>query len=452
MRNVARIVRSRAGEQPIVVISAIARATNLLEQAGKVAATGKLDDAQETLRVLIDRHYAILDDLVTDQYRNAALRSTIAQASAELLDIVRGVSILRELTPRTLDSIYCYGELLSSRLVAAALEVLDVSQEWVDTKEFMVTDEQHMRAMPIMEIVEEKLQSRILPSVAQGKVVVTQGFIGITPGGRRTTMGRESSDFSAAIIGAGLNVTDVEIWTDVDGILTADPTIVELPKKVRTLSFQEAFELSYFGAKVLHPNTMLPALEKNIPIHILNSGRPEQTGTTVTATDFQDGVVPKSIAYKRNLVQITVTPTRRRGQFIFWEQVYSILTKYNAVAVMTSSSEYALSVVLDGKHNIQAIVHELLEFGEVESATEKAAICLVGSNIRGSQFIMPRIFSALEGDYVHMIAFGATTSGVSILVDDDDVVPAVKRLHRVFFEGETDRLLFEDLHHPQTFL
>jgi aspartate kinase len=316
----------------------------------------------------------------------------------------------------------------------------------------MVTDEQHMRAMPIMEIVEEKLQQRVIPSVAQGRVVVTQGFIGITPGGRRTTMGRESSDFSAAIIGAGLNVSDVEIWTDVDGILTADPTVVEFPRKVKTLSFQEAFELSYFGAKVLHPNTMLPAIEKNIPIHIFNSRRPELSGSTVTSTSGGSAVVVKSIAYRKNLVLLTVTPAKRRGQFIFWEQIYSILTKYNVVAVMTATSEYALSIVLEGKHNSQAIVHELLEIGEVECTAGKASVCLVGENIRGSQFVMPRIFQALEGDYVHMISFGATTSSISLLIDNDDVLPAVKRLHREFFESREDSNLFEELRPASTLL
>jgi aspartate kinase len=247
-------------------------------------------------------------------------------------------------------------------------------------------------------------------------------------------------------------VSDVEIWTDVDGILTADPTVVEYPKKVRTLSFQEAFELSYFGAKVLHPNTMLPALEKNIPIHILNSRKPDLSGSTVTATPTGTSVLVKSIAYKTNLVLLTVTPVKRRGQFMFWEQIYSILTKYNAVAVMTSSSEYAVSIVLDGKHNTQAIVHELLEIGDVECNDGKAAICLVGANIRGSQFIMPRIFNAMEGDYVHMISFGSTSSSISLLIDHDDVLPAVKRLHREFFEGETDASVFEELKAPSPLL
>ena len=447
MRNVARIVKSRIDQQPIVVISAVARATNMLEFAGKSAAEGKLAEAQTTVSEFVARHDDIVEMLVTDPYRKSALKAAIVQAGNELGDIVKGVAILRELTPRTLDSIYCYGELLSSRLVAAALEEINVPSEWVDTKDFLITDERHTRAMPIMDIVEEKLQNRIVPLVAQGKVVVTQGFIGMTPSGRRTTMGRESSDYSATIIGAGIGATDVEIWTDVDGILTADPAVVEIPKKLRILPFQEAFELAYFGAKVLHPNTMLPAVDRNIPIQIYNSRRPGQSGTTVTATSDENTGLVKSIAYKRNIVQLTISPLKRFGIYIFWEHVFNILTRYNAVPLMTSTSEYSMSIALEGRQNLQPIVHELQEVADVECTDGRAVLCLVGANLRGAPLVMRRVFDGLDGDEIYMMSFGATASSIGILLDDKAVLQAVRRLHKEFFEADSNTDLFEDLAH-----
>ena len=228
------------------------------------------------------------------------------------------------------DVFYCYGELLSSHIVAAVLQEQGIKAEWVDTKDFMVTDENYNAAMPMMDLVEERLRAIVQPLAEQGRVPVTQGFIGITRSNHRTTMGRESSDYSAAIIGAALHVDDIQIWTDVDGILTADPRVVASPKKVKVLSFEEAFELSFFGAKVLHPNTMLPAVEKNIPIHIYNSLRPHLSGTLVASHAASKETVVKSVAFKRDVAMLNVAPRKRFSQYIFWEHIYSILTKYGA--------------------------------------------------------------------------------------------------------------------------
>src|SRR5258705_356380 len=193
------------------------------------------------------------------------------------------------------------------RIVAVALEEYGVPSQWIDTKEFMVTDDRHNAASPVMEILMARLQEIVSPLTGQGIVPVTQGYIGVTRSGHRTTMGRESSDYSASVIGAALAAEDVQIWTDVDGILTADPRVVPAPRKVRALSFEEAFDLSYFGAKVLHPKTVLPALERNIPIHVYNSRRPNLAGTLITNKNPSDAPSVKSIAFKRDMSLLTVT-------------------------------------------------------------------------------------------------------------------------------------------------
>lgn len=445
--NVVGIIKSRLSEPPIIVISAIAQATNLLEQAGRFAAERKTQDAHDLLTRLSSRHHLIIDTVIKNSQRCQQLKVIIDTSFGELKELIDGISILRELTPRTLDSIYCYGELLSSRIVAAALQENGVSSEWLDTKDFMITDDNFSRAMPLMDVVENRIKPIVLPLVGKGIVPVTQGFIGFTLSGRRTTMGRESSDYSASIIGSTLSVSDIQIWTDVDGVLTADPTIVTSPQKVKTLSFEEAYELSYFGAKVLHPNTMLPAIEKNIPIHIYNSHRPQSTGTLVTTHQLYKRTVVKSVAYKRDAVLVNVVPKRRYGQYIFWEHLQNILTRYSVTTSMTVTSEYSYSFILDSKNNIDSIKHDLEEIGDVEVIFNKGIVCIVGSNIRNAAGIIDKVFRTISDIPVDMISFGASKSNLSFVIDDNNIPETVRRIHVEFFEKSSDNEVFEILGH-----
>ncbi len=444
--NVAAIIKANRHKSPVVVISAIAQGTNYLERAGKQAELGNTEQALALLEELIQRHYVILDTNVKDSKRNRGVRSQIEQAHTELKELVRGVAILHELTPRTLDSFYCYGELLSSRLIAASCQEAGIDAVWIDTKEFMVTDSNHNNALPLWEIVESKLKSLALPLINQGKVIVTQGFIGVTQSGFRTTMGRESSDYSATIVGVALQAEEIQIWTDVDGILTADPRVVQSPRKVKTMLPPEAFELSYFGAKVLHPNTMLPALEKNIPVYIFNSKRPYLSGTRISSDSHTKPMV-KSIAYKKNAVIVTVTPRKRLGQYIFWEHIYNILTKHSITANLSVTSEFNISITIDSKINTQSLLHDLSEVGEVTIQENKGIICLVGYGIKQVPEYFSRIFNAFNGMTISMLSFGASDSNITLLLDDDVIFDAVKKLHHEFFEGTNDEEVFEILEH-----
>jgi aspartate kinase len=448
--NVVKIVKSRISLKPIVVVSAIARATNLLERAGKLASESRTEDAIDVLLQLSTRHRDIINELIKDKQHKENLNKIIGVSFNELIELVKGVSILRELTPRTLDSFYCYGELLSSRLVAAALDEAGVSSHWIDTKDFMITDDNFTRAMPMMELVEDRLSPLVTPLSKNNIVPVTQGFIGVTLSGRRTTMGRESSDYSASIIGCAVNVEDIQIWTDVDGVLTADPTIVTTPMKVKKLSFEEAFELSYFGAKVLHPNTMLPAIEKNIPIHIYNSRRSNLSGTLVTKQIDGEETIIKSVAYKRDVVVLNVVPKKRYGQYIFWEHLHNVLTKYDVVSHMTATSEYSYSVVLDKKNNVSAIKHDLSDIGTVTVHEGKGIVCIVGSNLRQSPNLIDRIFHSISNFGITMISFGASKFNLSFIVDDGNIPNIVRMVHDEFFSVGKNSEIFEILEHLQS--
>jgi len=445
MRNVVRIVKSHLAEQPIVVISAIARATNELEQIARTAALGDQPQAEELVKSLFRRHDAIIADLITISERARQLTSAFALYQRELSELVKGISILKELTPRTMDSVCSYGERISSRIISAALEESGVRSVWVDAKEFMLTDDNFGRAQPLIDKVRERLEEVVKPLLAKGDIPVTQGFIGVTLSGNYTTMGRESSDYSASIIGSAMNARKVQIWTDVDGILTADPRIVQSTKKVKRMSFEEAFELSYFGAKVLHPTTMLPVLEKKIPVQIMNSRREQSTGTLVEPDTLPVTSVVKSIAHRKNVSVVTVLPHRRFGQYVFWEGIFSVLTKYGVSTSLMATSEYNVSLLVDDRVITSGLSQELGEFGKVEVQANKGSISIVGKGLRANPKIINRIFRSVGDCDLAMVSYGASDSSMTIVVEAGQIAGALKLLHREFFDNIDDIEAFDPI-------
>jgi aspartate kinase len=445
MANVIRIVKARLKEQPVVVISAIARATNELEETARAASRGDEDGALAIITRLFDRHYEIIDNLLKDRAASDELKKILHAHLADIKALIKGISILRELTPRTMDAICSYGERLSSRIIAAGLKEAGAGSVWVDAKEFMLTDDNFGNAQPQMDLVAARLESKVRPLLAAGKIPVTQGFIGVTAAGAYTTMGRESSDYSASIIGAAMDAAKVQIWTDVDGILTADPRIVENPKKLRTMTFEEAFELSYFGAKVLHPSTMLPVIEKRIPVEILNSKR-EGTGTRVDfGRNGQEKEILKSVAYKKSLTLICIAPHRRVNQYVFWEEIFSVLNGAGVTIGMFATSEYRMAFTVDANVDTAALQNQLATFGTVAILPGMASLCLVGPGLRGRAGVVDRVFKPLSGINIHMVSFGASDLNLTILIDEAQIPDALKRLHNEFFDTVTLSESFETI-------
>lgn len=449
MRNVIRLVQAHADQRPVVVISAIAKATNELEQTARTAAQGDEEGAVAIATRLFERHNQILDGLLSSRSTASELEELFYHHLTEIKSLVKGIAILCELTPRTLDALCSYGERLSSRIIAAGLREAGVDAVWVDAKEFMLTDDNFGRAQPVMLAVQENLDKKIRPMLEQRKVPVTQGFIGVTRSGDYTTMGRESSDYSASVIGGAMNATKVQIWTDVDGILTADPRVVPAVKKLRRMSFEEAFELSYFGAKVLHPRTMLPVLEKNIPVQILNSKK-EGTGTLVdfhSQSDNEEGgsVQLKSIAHKSGVAVVAVTPHRRFSPYVFWEEVFSVLTSAGIVPGVTTTSEFNIAFSIDAALLSEGLIHDLEKFGRVQTLRGKGSICLVGKGMRNAAGILPRVFNALSGTQVSMVSFGASDVNITLVIEEAHLQESVLALHAEFFERGPLPDVFEDI-------
>jgi len=445
MSNVIRIVSEHRAEAPFVVISAIANATNELEHAARNAATGDAASSVHILDALLRRHQEIARVLIHDSTRASEVRAAFDGYLSELKTLVQGVSILRELTARTMDAFCSYGERFSSRLIAAGLQEAGLRAAWIDAKEFMVTDANFGRAMPVMEVVRERLERIARPLIGSGTIPVTQGFIGVTETGAYTTMGRESSDFSASIIGAAMDAQRVQIWTDVDGMLTADPRMVPDVRKVKCISFEEAFELSYFGAKVLHPNTMLPLLEKNIPLEIRNSRRKEGTGTRIERSlgDGRAEAVVKSIAFAPEVTLITVRPRKRINQYLFWEGAFSVLSRCGVEARSATTSEYRMAFTVDGRVDAEHLRVELEQFGEVELIGEQGSICLVGSGLRQSAGILNRVFNALSDARISLVALGGSDLSVTVVLDRRQLAGSLKALHKEFFQSGRNSDVFD---------
>lgn len=419
------IVQDRAGERPVVVVSALARVTDGLLQASSLAAAGNEKSMLELLTDLQARHEVTAIELLANSARATA---TIAAHFDELRAVLRAVCALAELTPRMSDRIVSFGERLSTVLVAAALQEGGTPAELVDARECIFTDENYTAAAPRMDETNDRLRDRLLPLVRSGVVPVLGGFIASNGKGQTTTLGRGGSDFSAAIIGAALGAERVDIWTDVDGIRTTDPRVYPRTRHIESLSFQEAAELAHFGAKVLHPATLLPAIEKSIPVYVLNSRNPGHPGTRVQAES--DGAARvKAIAVKKGVILLEASTPRSLRRSGLAREVFAVLEQHGCTPDVASVSDTTVLVTLDRKELVPLVCNALGPRVHVHTENNKALVSLVADGIRDVPDLGAQVFGALVGLDVRLIAHGASRCSASYLVDESDAVEAVRRLH-----------------------
>jgi aspartate kinase len=440
IERVASIVKARAHRKPIVVVSAMGKTTNKLLAIANAAITGKRDDYIRQLHDLRDFHSREARQVVPLSHR-AELDRTLDDHFQEMTELVKGIAVLGELTPRSIDAISSYGERLSSYIVALAFEHFGLPSSHLDSRRVIVTDRRHTQAAPILAETYKRLRE-IVPPLAAGKALVMGGFIAATEDGVTSTLGRGGSDFTAAIVGAGLKAEEIQIWTDVDGMLTADPTILPGGHRVKTISFAEAAELAYFGAKVLHPSTVIPAIERDIPVLILNSRRPDVEGTRIVSASVHCTNAVKSIACKRRITLVNIHSTRMLMAHGFLRRIFEIFDRHETPVDMVATSEVSVSLTIDNTARIQDIRRELGEFSEVELEPDQAIVCLVGENIRYTPGVASRVFTALRGTNIQMISQGASRLNLSVVVSEKDLRHAVEALHTEFF-SQLDPQVFE---------
>jgi aspartate kinase len=431
--EIVRTARTAEGSGPAVVVSAMSGVTDALLKIAADAGAGHLDQALAGVAALRERHLAAVQALVAQSERERLVAS-MAEHFEQLDAVVKTIATTGEASPRTLDVVASAGELLNSRLVAAALAGAGLPGTWVDARKAVVTNDDYMRAVPIAAATNEAMQQYVGTQVDAGKVPVLGGFVGATVDGHTTTLGRGGSDYSGALVGAGIGAREIQIWTDVDGMLTADPRVVSSPRLVPTLSFAEAAELAYFGAKVLHPSTILPAIEHDIPVRILNSRKPEGTGTVITASGTPNGTPVTAFACKKGLTVVDITSSRMLMAYGFLRQVFEVFEKYKTAVDVVTTSEVSVSVTVDDTRNLDAVVADLRRFGEVSVEGEMALLCAVGDHFRSDAHLAARVVSVLEEVPLRMISQAASRRNITVIMRQADLQPAMQRVHREFFE------------------
>jgi aspartate kinase len=437
----AAIVAGRValGKQPVVVVSAMAKVTDQLLRAAAAAAEGDRTGALAISSRLRARHRDTAAVLVKD---SAALVTVIDEEFDSLDEILRGLAAILELTPRISDLIVSYGERLSSRIVAAAFRELGINAAHVDAREVIITDSNFQKAVPQDALIEARAAEKLRPLTDAGKVPVMGGFIASNEAGITTTLGRGGSDFTGALVGGALSAEAIEIWTDVDGILTADPRVVPDALRVKIISFEEAAELAYFGAKVLHPATILPAVKKNIPVLVLNSRNAACEGTRITSLAPHCKSPFKSIAVKKKLSIIDVVASRMLMTHGYMKEIFTVFDKHKCAVDMVSTSEVSVSLTVDSNDNLPALAADLSKLADVKYEGRKALVCMVGDDIRGRNGMAAQVFSAIRHINVRMISQGASEINMSFMIDEDDADEAVRSLHAAFFQ-DPDPAIFD---------
>jgi aspartate kinase len=430
IRRLGDIAAARAPESPLVVVSALAKVTDGLFQLARHVAAGDLGAVDVGLAQLVERHRTIAAQLAC----GPAAVEPIMDDAAALLDELSD-AIGRPLTARETDALVAHGELWSSRLVTAALAGRRLPAAWVDARQVIVTDGRHGRAVPNTQEVAGRAEAVIRPMLESARIPVTQGFIGATADGVTTTLGRGGSDFTAALLGAALGAERVEIWTDVDGLMTADPRIVPEARVLPAATYEEAAELATFGAKVLHPATQLPLVRERIPIVILNSSHPDRGGTTITAESpmWSEERPVRSISFKRGITVVNIRAPRMLGAFGFLRAIFEVFERHETAVDVLASGEVSVSLTIEDTSRLDAIVCDLATLGEVWTEPGRAIVAVVGVGLRHTPGLAARVFAAVPPANVDVISQGASAINMTFVVHETDGPDVVRRLHRTFF-------------------
>jgi len=435
-QRVVDIVSAQIERQPVVVTSAMTKVTDALLAAFEVARKGDGETAFESLEPHFARHAEVVESLVSADNK-PAFTNELRFAREELSDLLTRVA-RRSLPLQMLkDAIVSYGEQLSSRLLTDVLRSNGVNARHMDARRLIVTDDEYGAAQPIWDETRGLVCEELRPMIAAGEVPILGGFIAASRAGETTTLGRGGSDYSAAIYAACLEVRELQIWTDVTGVLTCDPRVCPEARTLRTLSYEEAAELAYFGAKVLHPKTIQPAVDLEIPVRVCNSREPGEQGTMVLPAAKSTPRKIKSIAHKSGITVLHITSARMLGAYGFMSAIFQIFERHRTVVDVVTTSEVSVSLTLDNTSALEAVVADLERIGTVDIERDQAIICLVGSGLRNTAGVAAQIFSAIADFNVSMISHGASGVNMTFVVREDVVGDVIKKLHQEFFQSES---------------
>lgn len=429
--RLASVVRTRSDDGAAVVVSAMSGTTNALLEIAEQSSRGQLIVALRLVEGIRERHLRTATGLLSP---GPALDDLCAELSAscdELASLAEALSVLGHLTPRSEDAIAAFGEQLSSPLVAAALHAAGLPVQLFDARQVVITDDGFTKATPQVDAIVREARRLLLPAIRAGVVPVMGGYIGATASGVTTTLGRGGSDYSAALVGTALEVDAIEIWTDVDGMLTGDPRVVEDARLIDHIRFDEASELASFGAKVLHPATIAPAIRHGIPVFIYNSRVPQGRGTRITADAPRRDVT--AVAGKGRVTVLKIRSPRMLLAHGVLRRIFEAFERHRVSVDVVATSEVSLSVTMDDPARLEELVVDLVPFGDVVVERDRAILAVVGSGLKGTGTALARVLGALGDMNVHMISLSASEINLTLVVDGPQMEPGLRRLHAEFF-------------------
>lgn len=430
------IVGGRLDKKPVVVVSALSKVTDALYKIADAAVGKDVVGTAELLRGLRRRHLELCEELLaqTPAFREEA-EFRVNQLCDELTHLVEAICEVGELSDRNKAIIISNGELLSSTIICFAMNAKGIRTNFIDARNMMITSGSYLKGEPVIDEIVRRVPEEVAKAYEGMDAVITQGFITSNIKGESCVLGRGGSDYSASLIGMALDAEAIEIWTDVDGVRTADPRVVKNTRYLEKISFEEAAEMAHFGAKVLHPLTIEPAVKKNIPLFVLNSTNPSGKGTAILQSAFiEDGV--KSVSFKENIKVINIFSMKMINASGFLRRVFEIFSENKVSVDLISTSEVNISVTVDASEKIDAIVEQLSEFAEVFVDDDKSQVSVIGKNIVKINGMLKRTFAPLKNSNIYMISQGASFVNISFVVDREGLFDVVQSLHDYLFNLE----------------
>ncbi|HTZ53007.1 MAG TPA: lysine-sensitive aspartokinase 3 [Spirochaetia bacterium] len=422
------IAQGQIERAPVLVSSAMSKVTDQLQDIARRVGEGKEQDADTILSAILERHLTCARSFLTGANLSqceADLRSVCGELSA----IIKALALLKEWSKRSNDAILSFGERLSTIILLHRAHERGMQAELHDSRDLVKTDDNFTAAAPIEDLTARNVSTRV--RTRPGLLAILQGFISSTVAGATTTLGRGGSDYTATIVGAALRAEEVQIWTDVTGIMTSDPRIVKGARTIDRISYREAAELAYFGAKVIHPATIQPAVNLGIPVWVKNTFRPQDAGTCIIPSAPGTGL--KAIACKKGITLVNVSSSRMLLAYGFLRRIFEIFEKHQTAVDLIATSEVSVSVTIDNASSVNAIARDLSEIGTVGVENDKSIICLVGQDLWKDTAFVSRAFAALENIPVRMISLGSSDINLSLVVPVEATDEAVKILHQQFF-------------------
>jgi aspartate kinase len=435
LRRAIEIVANAKDRGPVVVVSALGGVTNQLVEATALASRGDNEGVRRIVESIRKRHEESAFQLVGQKtdYLESFL-AQVARHTRDIEDILKGISLVGDVSLRAKDKIVAIGEKLSSVLFSYAMRLKMLTGVHVDAEQVIVTDENFGEAAPQMAETRDAARKALLPEIERAHIPVMGGFIGRSRKGGTTTLGRGGSDYSAAIVGAVLGAEEIQIWTDVDGMMTCDPRLIPDARMIDLISYDEAAELAYFGAKVLHPKTITPAVEQQIPIRVLNTHNPESPGTLITREGDTRRSGPRAIAMKKGITLVHITSNQMLGAHGFLARIFNVFDRLAIPVDLITTSEVSVSLTIDRGDGLDELTAQLSPFADVKIERDQAIIAVVGRAITRESQVLERLFGSLRGLAFAMVSLGSSDLNLSIVLPASAVDDAVRRIHLSLFE------------------